>query len=103
MSITYGPNSTVIVSRALLERIVIDGAVSVTQLDQLRQLLVVQPFELTVKMVRELQQVSGEGLMACKKALVASRGDMAAARDYLRCSGNISSSCVTTSQGRSAQ
>lgn len=40
--------------------------------------------EITAKLVNELRQVTGSGLMDCKKALVACEGDMDKAIDYLR-------------------
>lgn len=42
---------------------------------------------LTAEMVRELRTRTGEGLMACKAALVATGGDFDAAVDHLRCAG----------------
>lgn len=60
--------------------------------------------DITAEMVKELRESSGEGMMACKKALTICKGDMTAANEWLRNSGNISminrSSCITTSEGR---
>lgn len=44
--------------------------------------------QVTAEMVRRLREQTGEGLMACKKALVASHGHYDKAVDYLRTSGN---------------
>lgn len=44
--------------------------------------------EITAEMVKRLREQTGEGLMACKKALVASHGYYDKAVDYLRTSGN---------------
>jgi hypothetical protein len=46
------------------------------------------PVEITAKMVRDLHGHTGEGLMACKKALVASHGHYDKALEHLRTSGN---------------
>jgi hypothetical protein len=48
------------------------------------------PVEITAAMVLELRQRTGDGMIACKKALVHSDGNMIKAVDYLRNSGNIS-------------
>jgi elongation factor Ts len=40
--------------------------------------------EVTTAMVKELREKTGAGMMDCKKALVATNGDMDAAVDYLR-------------------
>ena len=40
--------------------------------------------EVTTGMVKELREKTGAGMMDCKKALVATNGDMDAAVDYLR-------------------
>lgn len=42
---------------------------------------------ITAKMVKELREKTGAGMMDCKKALVETNGDMEAAIDYLRKSG----------------
>jgi elongation factor Ts len=42
---------------------------------------------LTAEMVRELRERSGEGLMSCKKALLAHNGDVEGALEHLRCEG----------------
>lgn len=42
---------------------------------------------LTAEMVRELRLRSGEGLMACKAALLAHDGEMEGAYEHLRCAG----------------
>ena len=42
---------------------------------------------ITATMVNELRQKAGVGLMDCKKALVATNGDMDAAMEYLRKAG----------------
>ncbi len=39
---------------------------------------------ITAEMVRDLREKTGAGMMDCKKALVETNGDMAAAEDYLR-------------------
>ena len=39
---------------------------------------------ITAKMVNELRQTTGAGMMDCKKALVETNGDMEKAVDYLR-------------------
>lgn len=46
-------------------------------------------YTLTAEMVKQLREKTGEGLMACKKALVSCKGDMAQAEEYLRNMGNI--------------
>ncbi len=43
--------------------------------------------EITAKMVKELREGSGAGMMDCKKALTESGGDMDKAMDYLRTKG----------------
>ncbi len=40
--------------------------------------------EITASMVKDLREMTGAGMMDCKKALVESNGDMDAAVDYLR-------------------
>lgn len=40
--------------------------------------------EITASLVRELRELSGAGMMDCKKALAASNGDIESAMDYLR-------------------
>lgn len=40
--------------------------------------------EITAAMVKELREITGAGMMDCKKALVEKNGDMAAAIEYLR-------------------
>lgn len=42
---------------------------------------------ITAEAVRELRERSGEGLMACKAALVAHNGDVEGAMEHLRCQG----------------
>ena len=42
---------------------------------------------ITAAMVKELREISGAGMMDCKKALTASDGDMDAAIEYLRKAG----------------
>lgn len=44
-----------------------------------------RPVEITSDMVLELRAATGEGLMACKKALVKSRGSMVKAKEIMRC------------------
>lgn len=44
--------------------------------------------EITAEMVKRLREQTGEGLMACKKALVASHGYYDKALEHLRTSGN---------------
>ena len=44
---------------------------------------------ITAKMVKELREKSGAGMMDCKKALVATDGDMDKAIDYLRENGQM--------------
>ncbi|MBN2171399.1 MAG: translation elongation factor Ts [Candidatus Krumholzibacteriota bacterium] len=43
--------------------------------------------EITAKLVKELREKTGAGMMDCKKALNESGGDLAAAVDYLRTKG----------------
>jgi len=43
--------------------------------------------DITAKMVKELRESSGAGMMDCKKALVECGGDMDKAGDYLRKKG----------------
>jgi len=43
--------------------------------------------QITASMVKELREVSGVGMMDCKKALVESQGDMEAAKELLRKTG----------------
>jgi elongation factor Ts len=43
--------------------------------------------EITAKLVKELREKTGAGMMDCKKALKESGGDLAAAVDYLRTKG----------------
>jgi elongation factor Ts len=43
--------------------------------------------EITSQMVRDLRDRTGAGMMECKKALDATKGDMRAAEDHLRMSG----------------
>jgi len=43
--------------------------------------------EVTAQMVKELRETSGAGMMDCKAALVETKGDMAAAQDWLRKKG----------------
>ncbi len=42
---------------------------------------------LTAELVRELRERTGEGLMACKAALVAHDNEIEAAIEHLRCMG----------------
>lgn len=46
--------------------------------------------EITAKMVSELREKTGAGMMDCKKALAETNGDMEAAVDYLRKKGQAS-------------
>ena len=39
--------------------------------------------EITAALVKELRDITGAGMMACKKALTATDGDMDKAVDYL--------------------
>ena len=58
--------------------------------------------EITAKMVKELREASGAGMMDCKKALKESDGDMDKAADYLRKKGIASAAKKegrATSQG----
>ena len=58
--------------------------------------------DITAKMVKELREGSGAGMMDCKKALTESGGDMDKAMDYLRTKGIASAAKKegrTTSQG----
>ena len=58
--------------------------------------------EITAKMVKELREASGAGMMDCKKALKESDGDMDKAGDYLRKKGIASAAKKegrATSQG----
>ncbi len=43
--------------------------------------------QITASMVKELREISGVGMMDCKKALVESQGDMEAAKEFLRKTG----------------
>ena len=43
--------------------------------------------QITASMVKELREISGVGMMDCKKALVESGGDLEAAKDFLRKTG----------------
>jgi elongation factor Ts len=43
--------------------------------------------EISAQMVKELRETSGAGMMDCKAALVETKGDMAAAQDWLRKKG----------------
>lgn len=51
--------------------------------------MVMTPVAITTDMVKELRQLTGEGMMSCHKALKQSQGDMKEAVDILRNSGNI--------------
>lgn len=58
--------------------------------------------DITAKMVKELREVSGAGMMDCKKALKETDGDMDKAIDYLRTKGIASAAKKegrATSQG----
>jgi elongation factor Ts len=58
--------------------------------------------DITAKMVKELREATGAGMMDCKKALKESDGDMEKASDYLRKKGIASASKKegrATSQG----
>ncbi len=46
----------------------------------------------TAQMVKELREKTGAGMLDCKKALVETNGDMAAAEDYLREKGILKAS-----------
>lgn len=59
-----------------------------TELNNMVKELNKPPVEITAKMVRDLREHTGEGLMACKKALVASHGHYDKALEHLRTSGN---------------
>ena len=48
--------------------------------------------DITAKMVKELRDISGAGMMDCKKALTECGGDMDKAMDYLRTKGIASAS-----------
>ena len=48
--------------------------------------------DITAKMVKELREISGAGMMDCKKALTECGGDMDKAMDYLRTKGIASAS-----------
>lgn len=48
-----------------------------------------RPAPIDVDKVRELRELTGEGLMACKKAFVWAEGDMREAEAYLRRQGNL--------------
>lgn len=58
------------------------------------------PASITAEDVKRLREHTGEGMMACKKALVVSKGNFADAVEYLRKSGNINNFC--TDQNRPA-
>lgn len=58
--------------------------------------------DITAKMVKELREASGAGMMDCKRALVECDGDLAKAGDYLRKKGMASAAKKegrTTSEG----
>lgn len=57
-------------------------------------------YPITSEMVQQLREKTGEGMMACKKALVYTEGDMDEAVDHLRRAGTLNARCVTTSMGR---
>lgn len=57
------------------------------------------PASITAEDVRRLREHTGEGMMACKKALVYSKGNFNDAVEYLRCSGHIN---FCTDQNRPA-
>lgn len=48
-----------------------------------------EPAEITAKMVKELREQTGEGLMNCRRALTACKGDMAEAKEWMRKSGTL--------------
>lgn len=64
-----------------------------TELGVMMKELNAPPIEITADGVRRLREHTGEGLMACKKALTISKGDFNAAVEYLRSSGQIN--CYT--------
>lgn len=43
--------------------------------------------EVTAEKVKQLRELSGEGLLSCKAALVAHAGDVSGALEHLRCEG----------------
>ncbi|MBT8441461.1 MAG: elongation factor Ts [Gammaproteobacteria bacterium] len=45
---------------------------------------------ITASLVKELRELTGAGMMECKKALVETKGDLEAAQEYLRKSGQAS-------------
>src|SRR5690606_20763235 len=45
------------------------------------------PMEITAAMVKQLRELTGVGMMDCKKALAETNGDMDAAVDWLRTRG----------------
>ena len=45
--------------------------------------------QITASMVKELREISGVGMMECKKALVETQGDMDAAKELLRKTGQV--------------
>lgn len=55
-----------------------------------------KPVEITREMVSELRQATGEGLVSCRRALIAHNGDKEGAIEHLRCEGQA----VARSSGR---
>ena len=60
-----------------------------TELNNMVKELNKPPVIITAGMVNDLRVKTGEGVIACKKALVASNGDHDKATEYLRNMGNI--------------
>ena len=48
-----------------------------------------RPATIDKELVQKLREISGEGMMACKKALYWAKGDLDKASDYLRNYGNL--------------
>jgi 3-deoxy-D-arabino-heptulosonate 7-phosphate (DAHP) synthase class II len=59
------------------------------ELERMMKELNKPPVIITAGMVNDLRAKTGEGVIACKKALVASNGDHDKATEYLRNMGNI--------------
>ena len=49
--------------------------------------------EITAALVKELRERTGQGMMECKKALVAAEGDIEKAIDDMRASGDACQPC----------
>ena len=58
---------------------------------------------ITASMVKELREMTGAGMMDCKKALNETNGDMDAAVEFLRKNGHRSRRCCSCSYLRRRQ